>query len=116
MNLFEVLFLAHLVGDYLFQTSWMAMNKAKHWGALLVHSAVYTLVLYIAANLIWAKQPLTLSAIALIFISHVVLDRRTFVAWWVRRIMTAPESSWLSIIADQTFHLLIIAWAIYLSS
>lgn len=115
MTLFEVLFLAHLVGDYLFQTSWMAMNKAKHWGALLVHSAVYTIVLYIAANVIWAKQPLSISAIAVIFLGHVFLDRRTFVTWWVRRIMTAQGNNWLGIMVDQVFHLLLIALAIYLS-
>ncbi|MGO0063653.1 DUF3307 domain-containing protein [Brevibacillus fluminis] len=115
MTLFEVLLVAHFVGDYLFQTSWMAMNKAKNWAALLVHCAVYTLVLYVAANLIWAKQPLSWPALAVIFFGHVILDRRTFVAWWVRKIMMAPESSWLGIMADQIFHLLLIAWAIYLS-
>ena len=117
MTFFEVLFLAHLVGDYLFQTSWMAANKAKKWMPLLVHSAVYTITLYIAANLLWGKTPLSLSAILFIFITHVILDRRTFVIWWVNHIQTSKgkESGWLTIMADQIFHLLVISGAIALS-
>ncbi|MGE5703358.1 MAG: DUF3307 domain-containing protein, partial [Clostridia bacterium] len=97
------------------QTSWMAMNKAKHWGALLVHSTVYTAVLVIAANVIWAKEPLTIPAIAVIFIGHVILDRRTFVMWWLRHVTKAEGSTWLAIMTDQVFHLLLIALAISLS-
>lgn len=41
------LLLGHLVGDYLLQTSWMAVNKSKKtlqgWMAAIVHSVIYTL-------------------------------------------------------------------------
>ncbi|WP_301108119.1 DUF3307 domain-containing protein [Sporosarcina sp.] len=43
MNLFTYVLLGHLVGDYLLQTSWMAMNKAYKWLPLLTHCFIYTL-------------------------------------------------------------------------
>lgn len=115
MTLFEVLFLAHLVGDFLLQTSWMAANKATKWTPLLAHVVVYTTVLILTA--LWFGVPLSLQAILFIFISHVILDRRSFVAWWVRTIQMADAKSsvWLSIMADQIFHLLVLVGAIVLT-
>lgn len=39
------LFLAHLVGDFWFQTRWMGKGKSKRWLPLLSHIAVYTTTL-----------------------------------------------------------------------
>lgn len=115
MTLFEVLFLAHLVGDFLFQTSWMAMNKATKWIPLLAHVVVYTATITAAAY--FFGTGLSLTAIFLVFIGHIILDRRTFVVWWVRNIQQSVDQSagWLGIVADQIFHLLILAGAIVLS-
>jgi len=112
MGAFNSLFIAHLIGDFLFQTSWMSMHKASRWIPLLVHCCVYTLTVSIVA---WfAFGGLSLLAISFIFVTHIILDRRTFVQWWVRTIMRAkgPESKWLSIVADQIFHLLVLAIAL----
>ena len=35
--------LAHLVGDYILQSHWMAQNKAKQSVAAAVHAVTYTL-------------------------------------------------------------------------
>lgn len=114
MTPFSILFLAHLVGDYLFQTSWMAANKAKQWQPLVVHSAVYTFCIVVFA---WfGFGGLSFGAILLIFVSHLILDQRSFVQWWVKTIMrtTGKEAGWLSILVDQIFHLLILALALYI--
>jgi len=115
MTLFEVLFLAHLVGDFLFQTTWMAVNKSTKWLPLLTHVTVYTATLLVASWL-WSGTFLGWQAIGIIFIGHIILDKRVFVAWWVRRIqmVEGKEAGWLGIVADQIFHLLIIAAAIAL--
>lgn len=115
MTLFEVLFLAHLVGDFLFQTTWMAINKATKWIPLLAHVVVYTTIVTVAAY--FFGTGLSFSAIAFVFIGHIILDRRVFVAWWVRNIQQSRDQSagWLGIMADQIFHLLILAGAIVLS-
>ena len=113
MTLFNFLFLGHLVGDYLFQTRWMAMNKSTKWPPLIVHCLIYTAALILFSSFYGILLPL--GAISLVFISHIFLDRRTFVVWWVRQIMGTPdaETSWLTIVCDQIFHLLIIGVVVY---
>ena len=96
------------MGDYLFQTKWMATKKAKEWIPLLVHCMIYTVVITILVYLGYGWLPM--GAIALIFGSHILLDQRTFISWWVKHIMKAEgkEASWLQTMADQTFHLIIL--------
>ena len=36
--------MAHMMGDYLFQSDYLAMNKGKDNYILLVHSILYTVV------------------------------------------------------------------------
>lgn len=114
MDLFDWLLVGHLIGDFLFQTSWMAQNKAKKWLPLLVHSSVYTGTVSIVA---FAGGGLSISAIIIIFIGHVLLDRKTFVAFWVRHVQTAngQEAKWLTIVTDQIFHVVLLVAAIYLT-
>lgn len=109
MSSFDLLLLAHLLGDFPLQTSWMAMNKATKWFPLIAHSTLYTAVLEVVAffsfgSLAW-WQLLT------IFLGHVLLDRRTLVAWWVRHVMRTDltKNQWLGIMVDQVFHLTLIA-------
>ncbi|MGI2327112.1 DUF3307 domain-containing protein [Planococcus sp. YIM B11945] len=114
MNQFDVLLIAHFIGDFLLQTGWMAKYKATKWVPLLTHVSVYTLVIGIAGFL---SGGLSVASISIIFIGHVLLDRKTFIAWWVRHIQTAkgPEHTWLSIVADQIFHIILLAIAIGIS-
>lgn len=112
MSQFDILVIAHLIGDYLFQTSWMAMNKANKWIPLITHSVVYTFVIAVVAWIGFGG--LSIWGIALVLASHIFLDKRTFVAWWVKNIMTSKgkESAWLGIIVDQVFHLIVLALAL----
>jgi len=59
--------LCHFVGDYIFQSDWMAMNKSKKTLNCLVHCILYTACFLI----------LTLSWKALLFIgvTHFIFDR-----------------------------------------
>ena len=68
---------AHFVGDYLLQNSWMAINKTKRWLPAIVHAIVYTLpFLFITQN------PL---ALLVICSTHAIEDRyylvRFFIKW-----------------------------------
>lgn len=49
MSPFDFLLIAHLLGDFPLQTSWMAINKMNKWLPLLAHSIVYTSVIGIIA-------------------------------------------------------------------
>ena len=110
---------AHLVGDYLLQSHWMASEKTKRHLAAALHALTYTLPF-----LLITQSPL---AIAFILVSHFLIDRyrlARYVVWFkngARGPVTAtgyPEdtpawlSVWLLIIADNTLHLICNAIAI----
>lgn len=114
MSEFDALFVGHLIGDFLFQTGWMAKYKATKWGPLLAHAVVYTVVVALIG---WAFGGISAWAIALIFISHVLLDRRGFVSWWSRRIqgVVRPADAWVTVVADQVFHVIMLAVAVVMT-
>jgi hypothetical protein len=113
---FDILLIAHLIGDFLLQTEWMAKYKADRWIPLLAHCLVYTFSVSLLAYL-FVPNGLSLWAIVLVFVSHVILDRRSFVYFWYRKVMqvTDDRSKWLMIICDQVFHLIILGVALAIS-
>lgn len=91
--------LCHLAGDYLFQNHWMATNKTKSWKAAGVHATVYTLFFLLITTNFYS--------LFIIWSSHIIIDRLSLVKrFWSYQ---GPEylSVWLSIIADNTVHLII---------
>lgn len=113
MTVFELLILSHLVGDFLVQTEFEALNKAlgKFFNrALLVHCLKYTLCFApffwnIGSGYFW---------LLLIFSSHMVLDRRWLIIWWRHYVnRNSPKSIentfWLTVVVDQIFHILVLA-------
>ena len=105
---------AHLVGDSLLQSHWMATEKTRNSVAAAVHAATYTLPF---AFITWSPV-----ALALICITHFIVDRwrlARFVVWaknGARGPVTATGyaddvpawlSVWLLIVADNTLHILI---------
>lgn len=108
--------LAHLVGDYLLQSHWMATEKTKSSTAATIHAATYTLVFLL----------LTTDWLALFFIywTHYVVDHyrlARYVVWLkngyafrgdeptstgYRADVPPWLSVWLLIIADNTIHLI----------
>jgi len=114
MSQFDYLLIGHLMGDFLFQTSWMAQHKSTKWLPLLTHASVYTLVVGLVGLF---SGGISLVGVAIIFIGHIILDRKTFVSFWVRNIQMAkaPHQNWLSIMTDQIFHIILLAVAIAIS-
>lgn len=105
--------IAHLVGDFLLQTEFEAMNKANgsFWNrALFAHVLKYTLCFVPA----FVGLHMSLLWLAPIFLSHLILDRRWPVLWWRRVVARGSEASikntfWLTIVVDQIFHVLVLA-------
>jgi hypothetical protein len=107
---------AHMVGDYLFQTDWQARNKRGGLGrdpvarrALVSHVSTYTLAflpafIWIAADRdpIWA-----IVSVVLIFVPHLMIDDGRFVRAYMTRVKGANGLD-LSLAAsvDQSFHIL----------
>lgn len=113
---------AHAVGDYLFQSDWMAARKTVRFTVALLHAATYALPF-----LVLSPSP---AALAVIVLSHAVIDRwrlARFVVWaknqaapsefrrpWTDCASTGYSSDkppwlsvWLLIIADNTLHVVI---------
>lgn len=114
MSSFDVLLIAHLFGDFLFQTNWMAVNKTERMLSLVIHSLVYTLTILLFSFVLSIR--LSLWAVPLIFITHCILDRRWFPVWWVRNVMRVhgSEAEWFVIIVDQIFHLFVLGVSLYI--
>lgn len=111
--------LAHLVGDYLIQSHWMATEKTSRMWPAVVHGVTYTIP-YAFVTQSWM-------ALLVIGGTHIVIDRYRLakhLTWLKNQI--GPKASrpghtatgyhedvphwmavWLLIIADNTLHLLI---------
>lgn len=108
MNLFSWLLIGHLVGDFLLQTHWMAVNKPTKLSALLAHVTLYTLVV---TGFSYFAGGISYKAIVFIYVAHIILDKRHFVAFWVKNINGVEKIPWLNVASDQSWHLLVLALA-----
>lgn len=108
MTLFSWLLVGHLVGDFVLQTRWMAEKKATQWIPLTVHCLFYTSVIALFAL---PAGGLSLPAVAMVFFSHAVLDRRFFTDFWAHRITGTKDIPWLKVMLDQTWHVVVLAVA-----
>lgn len=71
INIILVLITAHVFGDYVFQSPYIAESKNKNLYILLVHCWIYTTCVWIALTIM---NRLNLVAILVVFISHSILD------------------------------------------
>ncbi|WP_342213635.1 DUF3307 domain-containing protein [Nocardia wallacei] len=115
-------FIAHLIGDYLIQSDWMALEKTKRWWPAVVHAVTYGLPFLLLTH--------SVIALAVIVGSHAVIDHyrlarhvvyvKNFIAprsyWhpWDECSGTGYHQDrppwmtvWLMIIADNTIHVVI---------
>jgi len=117
---------AHLVGDYLLQSHWMATRKTEDSSAAFLHAVTYGLPFLFLVPSGWSA----VVALALICGTHFIVDRwrlARFVVWaknGARGPVTAtgypddvPQwlSVWLLIVADNTLHLLtngLVLWGV----
>jgi hypothetical protein len=115
--------IAHLLGDYVLQSDWMAQEKTKRWGVAVVHAIVYSLPFL----LLCSPSP---AALAVMVLTHAIIDRlrlakyvgyaknflspRSFWYAWADCEATGYHKDrpawlavWLLIITDNAMHLLI---------
>ncbi|WP_322480530.1 DUF3307 domain-containing protein [Thermogemmatispora sp.] len=86
----------HFIGDFAFQSSWMALEKGKSWEVTFYHCATYT------ATFILFAHP-SARAILILIVSHLIIDS-----------LKARYHLITSLWADQLLHIvtiiLIILW------
>lgn len=111
IKLFIVLYIAHKIADYLFQTNFQAINKVENWKALVTHCSVYTIILttmaYVFAGYFdWR-------ACFVIFVSHIIIDKKVFLNWWAVNVKKMSDTEGVDkrsvfLELDQAFHYIII--------
>jgi Protein of unknown function (DUF3307) len=116
VSVFAAFLVAHMVGDYLFQTDWQARNKRGGLSgrgvprrALLSHVTTYTLAFLPA--FVWIGTELdagwALVAAVLIFLPHLVIDDGRIVRLYLSRVKRADGFDLgLAASVDQSFHVL----------
>lgn len=111
------LLVSHLVGDFLFQTEWQAINKPGGLGdgtgrrALLHHLSLYMLAFVPALVWIGTEQTWTRAILVAVVVAvpHLLIDDGRLVNVWIRDVKRAPQASiGLRIAVDQTFHVVLL--------
>ena len=101
---FERGLIAHLVADWLLQNHWMAVNKTSlAHPAAWVHSGIQGLCLCVALGP-WAGL--------ILGVSHLLIDTRVPLEWWLRFItksQRSPQADHIAIWTDQVMHISLIA-------
>ena len=69
-----LLLITHWVGDFVFQTTWMAIGKSQRLDALTVHVLTYSVILSGAAVLIFGMTNVAVAFIACNAALHFVTD------------------------------------------
>jgi hypothetical protein len=116
VSVFAAFLVAHMVGDYLFQTDWQARNKREGLSgrgesrrALLSHVTSYTIAFLPAC--VWIGTQLdagwAVVAAVLIFVPHLVIDDGRLVRLYLSRVKRADGFDvGLAASVDQSFHVL----------
>ena len=110
--------LAHMVGDYVIQSDWMASEKTKRWWPAVAHGVSYGLPFVVVTQ--------SVAALVVIVGTHIVIDRYRLarhVVWFKNQLapkafrpghtatgMSAGKPDWMAvwllIIADNVIHML----------
>ncbi|QBQ41033.1 DUF3307 domain-containing protein [Sphingobacterium psychroaquaticum] len=98
---FLKLFLAHIMGDFLFQPRGWVEKRKYNVGYLLLHIAVHTVLL---AILFIKELSVHWQALLFVICSHLVID--SFKIWMERTLNLKPLSAFL---IDQFLHMLVLA-------
>jgi len=116
---------AHLVGDFLVQTEWQAVNKAGGLGDLRSRRALFAHVLAYTGSfspaLFWIARRTsarrTLVVGGAVAVPHLLVDDGLLVELWLRKVKRAPQPTpALAVAVDQSFHVVCLLGAALLAA
>lgn len=112
--------IGHLVGDYLLQNDWMALNKKSpgpHGNtACVVHCAIWTFAVIVFSE--WYRSPHLFLVCTVLFLTHYAQDRTQIIRFWMTRINRQPKfveppmAPWSIIVVDNVWHIVAL-WAVW---
>ena len=72
VNVIVLGLMAHMIGDYVIQNDWMALEKSKHWWPVIVHGVTYTLPFI--PLVYWFDVDIKWLALLIIGGTHLIID------------------------------------------
>jgi hypothetical protein len=126
VEVFALLVVSHLVGDFLLQTEWQARNKPGGLGpdplarrALLSHIGSYALAM--APAVVWLGSEIGVAAVgigALVVVPHLLQDDGRPVLWFISRVKKVPgrPADLLVMAVDQSAHMVALLGAALVAS
>lgn len=99
--------IGHLVGDYLLQNDWMALNKKQSSFHCAIHCGIWALAVSAFGEYF---DPITFSVL---FATHFIQDRTGVVLWYMKLIgqekfATGICAPWSVIVVDNVWHIVTI--------
>lgn len=99
----------HMIGDYLLQSDWMALNKKKSGINGLIACIVHCLIWTVSVYAFCFRQVGSVLVFILLFASHFVLDRTNIIKWYCNATRLMPNPAmWKIILCDNTLHFLMV--------
>lgn len=116
MSLFDLLVVAHFVGDWMFQTNWMADNKRgrPRSRACVLHCLVYSAVvaggigLAALGGMVDTSPWRAFGAVGFVLFTHWLIDGFNLPQRWSDLVNHTPKQ-FVLIVVDQTMHLATLA-------
>lgn len=104
MDWFAGMVLGHLMGDYVLQNNWMALNKKRMAIPCWTHCFLYTVCVYLSVYPYINNKLINISDNILfvlgIFMSHYVLDRTHLIDRWMKFYGTRSWDSCMPVRVD----------------
>lgn len=111
--------IGHLVGDYLLQNDWMALNKKKHSIPCLMHCWLWSTAVMLFSGWQWLPKPHAAIVFLVLFITHFIQDRTQIIGWWMHlkwkdqsKFAESPMAPWSLIVVDNVWHIVTL-WAVW---
>lgn len=108
----------HLVGDYLLQNDWMALNKKRNIYICMVHCMIWAAVVMAFAG--WHSFELPKSRLiwGILLVTHFFQDHTNIIMYWMTKVnrqqqfATGPCAPWSIIVVDNVWHIVTI-WCVW---
>lgn len=101
----------HLVGDYLLQNDWMALNKKNKLWICLIHATIWTSCVFL-----FSGMTIGLVGLAILFLTHIIQDHTLLIQHYMKFVgqekFMKDLYPWAGIVVDNVWHIVIIFWVI----
>lgn len=121
--------IGHLVGDYLLQNDWMALNKKRNLAICAVHATIWTLSVALFSGWFFYQNWRGAVIGLVLYFTHLIQDHTNIVTWWMsligqKRFMKCDEfdltdmrvvpglGPWSIIVVDNVWHIVTL-WAVW---